>query len=201
MIQFLGNRYTLCYGTVVLSVCLSCLSVTLVYCDQKVGWIKMYGGRGPRWHCVRWGPSSPPWKGAQQLPLFGWCLLWPNGCPSQQLLSFVASFCTPVHMSQVFFTVDVLFVKVILDKEWCLQLCMDLSLPRQVQQRYLLHCVLLDMTTHVGSRHYFYVFVRWMQQFYALLHCTAWQPVRKKFFYCSVKNNLMYNNKFIGGDD
>ena len=42
---FLGEhynqRFTLWYGTVALSVGLSCLSVTLVYCDQTVGWIKM----------------------------------------------------------------------------------------------------------------------------------------------------------------
>jgi len=39
------KRYVLCYPTVVLSVCLSvclwCLSVTLMYCGQTVGWIKM----------------------------------------------------------------------------------------------------------------------------------------------------------------
>jgi len=63
----------------------------LVYCgtngwmDQDATW---YGGRPrPRWHCVRWGPSSPPRKGAQQPPFFGPCLLWPNDRPSQQLLS------------------------------------------------------------------------------------------------------------------
>jgi len=34
------------------------------------------------------GDPAPPWKGAQQIPpLFGPCLLWPNGRPSQQLLS------------------------------------------------------------------------------------------------------------------
>jgi len=36
-----------------------CLSVTLVYCGQTVGWIKMKLGVRPRPHCVRWGPSSP----------------------------------------------------------------------------------------------------------------------------------------------
>jgi len=40
----------------------------------------------PRPHCVRWGPSSPQ-NGAQQPPLFGPCLLWPSGRPSQQLVS------------------------------------------------------------------------------------------------------------------
>jgi len=44
--------------------CLSCLSGTLVYCAQTVGWIKMplywYGDRPrPRRHCVWWEPSSP----------------------------------------------------------------------------------------------------------------------------------------------
>jgi len=53
-----------------------------VYCGQMVGWIKMplnwYGGkRRPRQRCVRWGRSSLL-KGAQ-LPVFGSCLLCPNG--------------------------------------------------------------------------------------------------------------------------
>jgi len=39
-----------------------------------------------RRHCVTWGPSSPLLKGAQP-PIFGLCLLWPNGRPSQLLLS------------------------------------------------------------------------------------------------------------------
>ena len=60
---------------------------TPVCCGQMTGWIKMplgtdYGGRPwPRWHCVRWGPSSPL-KGAQP-PLFGPYLLWPNGSMDQ----------------------------------------------------------------------------------------------------------------------
>ena len=37
------KRFALCYQTVVLS-CLSCLCVTLVYCGQTVGWIKMLLG-------------------------------------------------------------------------------------------------------------------------------------------------------------
>jgi len=43
-------------------------------------------GPRPRPHCARWGPSSPAQKGAQP-PLFDPCLLWPNGRPSQLLLS------------------------------------------------------------------------------------------------------------------
>ena len=78
---FLGDLFALCYRTVVcLSVLscpvLSCLSVTLVYCGQAVGWIKIklgmdHGGRPRLWpHCVRWGPSSPSPKGAQPPPQF-----------------------------------------------------------------------------------------------------------------------------------
>jgi len=68
--------------------CLSvCLSVTLVYCRQAVGWIKMklgVGGRPQPWpHCVRWGPSSPPLKGHSLHPLFCPCLLWPSSSMEQ----------------------------------------------------------------------------------------------------------------------
>ena len=75
------KRFALCYRTVVLSVCLSvcldclsCLSVTLVYCGQTVGWIKVplgaEVGLGPR-NNVSDGDAAPPRKGAQQiLPTF-----------------------------------------------------------------------------------------------------------------------------------
>jgi len=44
--------------------------------DQDETW---YASRPrPRPHCVRWGPSSPSPKGAQP-PIFGPCLLSPNG--------------------------------------------------------------------------------------------------------------------------
>jgi len=44
-----------------------------------------YGGRPwPRRHCVRWDPA-PSQRGTS--PIFGPCLLWPNGHPSQLLLS------------------------------------------------------------------------------------------------------------------
>ena len=66
----------------VLSVrCLSVLSVTLVYCGQTVGRIKMKLGPG---HIVRWGPSSLSPKGAQPL-IFGPYLLRPNGCMDQHV--------------------------------------------------------------------------------------------------------------------
>jgi len=56
-----------------------------------VGWIKMpldtEAGLDPS-EIVLDGDLAPPArKGAQQPPLFGPCLLWPNGGPSQQLLS------------------------------------------------------------------------------------------------------------------
>jgi len=53
-----------------------------VCCGQTAGWIKMplgtEVGLGPG-HIVLDGDAAPP--------LFGPCLLWPNGCPSRQLLS------------------------------------------------------------------------------------------------------------------
>jgi len=62
--------------------CLSCLSVTLVYCDQTVGWIKMklglHVGLGPG-HIVLDGDPAPfPLKGHS--PQFSAHIcLWPNG--------------------------------------------------------------------------------------------------------------------------
>jgi len=40
----------------------------------------------PRRHCARWGSSFPTERGTTART-FGPCLLWPNGRPSQQLLS------------------------------------------------------------------------------------------------------------------
>ena len=53
--------------------------------DQDATW---YGGR-PRCrpHCMRWGPSPLPKKGYSSFPLFSAHMLWPNGRPSQLLLS------------------------------------------------------------------------------------------------------------------
>jgi len=48
-------------------------------------------GRPRPWpHCVRWRPGShplPPQRKGAQPPIFGPCLLWPNGRPSWLLLS------------------------------------------------------------------------------------------------------------------
>jgi len=60
-------------------------------CGQTAGWIKMPLGTevdiGPG-HSVRFGPSSPR-KGQSSLSprISGPCILWPNGRPSQLLLS------------------------------------------------------------------------------------------------------------------
>jgi len=62
------KRFALCYRTDVLSVCNVGVLWRNGWMDQDATW---YGGRPrPRRHCVRWGPSSPPRKGAQQLPHF-----------------------------------------------------------------------------------------------------------------------------------
>jgi len=57
-----------------------------VYCGQN-GWMNQdpTWHRGEPWsrpHYARWGPSSPPPKGADP-PIFGTCLVWPNGWMDQ----------------------------------------------------------------------------------------------------------------------
>jgi len=73
-----------CYGTVV-------LSLTLVYYGIGVGWIKMSLGTEVglgRGDIVLDGNPAPLGKGhSSPSPLFAPRLLWPNGRPSQQLLS------------------------------------------------------------------------------------------------------------------
>jgi len=82
-----AKRFALCYRTVV------CLSVCPV-CDVGVLWPNGWTDQDQTWqagrpwsrpHCVRWGPSYPPKRGTA--PIFGPCLLWPIGRPSQLLLS------------------------------------------------------------------------------------------------------------------
>jgi len=74
------KRFTLCYRTVCVLSCpvLSC-PVWNVGVLWPNGWMDKdetwHGGR-PRPHCVRWGPSCPEKATA---PIFGRCLLWPNG--------------------------------------------------------------------------------------------------------------------------
>ena len=78
------KRFALCYRTVVCLSVLSCLSVTLVYCGQTVGRIKMKLGMqvavGPGHIVLEEDRSAPPaLKGHAQPPVFGPYLLWPNG--------------------------------------------------------------------------------------------------------------------------
>ena len=77
------NRFVLYYRTVDLFF----LSVALVYCGQTVGRIKMKldmeVALGPGHIVLDGGPSSPPPNRAQPRPIFGPCLLWPNGWMDQ----------------------------------------------------------------------------------------------------------------------
>ena len=75
----------LCYRTVVN---LSCLSVTLAYCGQTAGWIKVAFGREVDLGSgdIVLAPQVPK-KGHSTPLLFSPCLLWSNGRPSQLLLS------------------------------------------------------------------------------------------------------------------
>ena len=74
------------------SVCLSCLSETLVYCGQTVAWIKMLLGTkvglGPYDIVLDGDPSPPTERGTAAPPphTFRPILLW-HSRPSQQLLS------------------------------------------------------------------------------------------------------------------
>jgi len=80
------KRFALCYRTVACLSVLSCLSVTLVYCSQTIGWIKMKLGMEVglgQVHIVLDGNPAPPQKRGAQLPIFDPCLLWPNGWMDQ----------------------------------------------------------------------------------------------------------------------
>jgi len=72
------------------TVCLVCLSVTLVYCGHTVGWIKMplgtEVGLGPGAIVLDGDPASPTEMDTAASPTFRPTLLW-HGGPSQQLLS------------------------------------------------------------------------------------------------------------------
>jgi len=66
--------------------CLSVLSVTLVYCGQTAGWIKMARdmevGLGPDYIVLDGDPAPLPKKG-QSPKITGPFLLWPNGWTHQ----------------------------------------------------------------------------------------------------------------------
>ena len=91
------KRFALCYRTVVCPVC-PVLSVTLVYCDPTVGWIKMPLSMEPRprRHCVRWGPSSPHGK-RHSIPTFRLMSIVVKRSPisaTAELLFFLVDGCT-----------------------------------------------------------------------------------------------------------
>jgi len=69
-----------------------------IYCGQTAGWIKMPLGTevgiGPG-HIVLDGDRASPKKEYSPHLIFGPCLLWPNGRPSQLLLST----CMSVHLA------------------------------------------------------------------------------------------------------
>jgi len=75
------KRFALCYRTVA---CLSpCLSVTLVYCGQTVGWINICHLIGTEVASAlatlcQMETQLPTPKGAQPPPIFSPCLLWTN---------------------------------------------------------------------------------------------------------------------------
>ena len=70
--------------------------------NQDESWHGSRPRRRP--HCVRWEPSSPERGTAAFSPLFGPCLLWPDGRPSQLLLSIclVAAFTLCMHARAVY---------------------------------------------------------------------------------------------------
>jgi len=73
-----------------LSVCLPvCLSVTLVYCGQTVGRIKMklgmQVGLGTGHIVLDRDPGPPPPKGHSPPPIFCPYVLWPNGSMDQDV--------------------------------------------------------------------------------------------------------------------
>jgi len=76
-----------CPACPVLSICMTCLSVTLVYCCQSVGCIKvklgMEVGLSPSHTVLDGDPAPPSLKGHSPHPIFGPCLLWPNGWMDQ----------------------------------------------------------------------------------------------------------------------
>jgi len=85
--SFSAEKVVNCWATVVcLPVCSVCLSVTLVYCGQMVGWIKMKlateVGLGPG-HIVFDGDPAPPSTKGTQPPIFGPCLSWSNAWMDQ----------------------------------------------------------------------------------------------------------------------
>jgi len=81
----LGPREALCYMGTHIALPQKGAGVAHVYCGQTARWIKMPHGT-EIWlapdHIVLDGDPAPPSKWAQP-PIFGPCLLWPNGWMDQ----------------------------------------------------------------------------------------------------------------------
>ena len=112
--------------------CLSCLSVTLVYCGEMAGRIKMSLGAevdlGPGDIVLDGDPALPMARGTAAFPHF--LATWPNSRPSQQLLS----------SCQNSFTVNVSgsFVTTSRKKRKCFVTCDDQGLLlHRVERSYL----------------------------------------------------------------
>jgi len=96
---FLGDRYIhVTVRHMLRGRCLSCLSVTLVYCGQTVGWIRMPLGTE-----VGLGPGDivlahSHRNRAQQPSNFRFTLLW-HGRPSRQLLG--SCYIIPIDLALV----------------------------------------------------------------------------------------------------
>jgi len=96
----MANRFTTVCPKTVHNILRTVVCPVLSVCKVGVLWpngvqdATWYGSGRPRPRplCVRWGPSSPPRKGAQQHPIFaicgrgqdrGPCRLWPSGWMDQ----------------------------------------------------------------------------------------------------------------------
>jgi len=98
--------------------------------DQDATW---YEGRPrPRPHCVTWGPSSP----SQKPLIFGSRLLWPNGRPSQLLLSS----CWNIVMLRVVLCFNAYVVNKFHDNEHCICTCSDWAVCDTKRGRFAIHC-------------------------------------------------------------
>ena len=73
-----------------------------IYCGHTAGLIRiplgMEAGLSPGDIVLDGDPPTPTRKGAQQPPLFGPCLLCPNGRPSQQLINNGTICYIPAHL-------------------------------------------------------------------------------------------------------
>ena len=81
--------------------CLSCMSVTLVYCGQTIGWITMplgtEAGLGPGDIMLDGDPAPSTERGTAGPSLFGPCLLWPKRSLISATAELLFSVCLEFH--------------------------------------------------------------------------------------------------------